>query len=215
MQHIYRGTVYPRDNALYRTPSCPAGRPGALVPDTLGASANLLPLEKAAKQVAPSLPRWRNIGGGDLLGPLSPCSSVKSRTEEVARFGYTLLGPNGEFVDYTGVTLETPRVYATALARFSALPGCDLRLRRTQIREYHLTNTVSLRPIPDSITRLSPRVRAFRVLFTSNGKKWNLDNIYVLSRARRTYTHLSFAVPLRLPVSVEARAVAATLRASA
>jgi hypothetical protein len=216
MQHIYRGTVYPYEKALYRAPSCPAGQPEALVPDTLGTSANLAPLENAAKQVAPSLPRWRNIGGAWSMGPLYPCAPAKSRTEEVAALDYTLLGPDGEYVNYTSVTLETPQVYATALARFSAQPRCDLRLRRTLIREYHSTSTVSLSPIPDSITRLSPRVRAFRVLFTSNGKKRNLDTIHVLNRARRTFTRLFFAAPLeRLPVGVEVRAVVAILRASA
>jgi hypothetical protein len=218
LQHIYRGTLYPTYKSALNpgTPSCPAGQPGVLVPDRLGTSANLRPLVNAAKQVAPSLPRWRNIGGAYSPGPLSPCAAIKSRTEEVARFGYTLLGPDGEEVDYGSATLETPQVYAAALARLSARPRCVVHRRRTLNRWYHSTDTIALSPIPDSITRLSPRVRAFRVLFTSYGKKWNRDEIHVLNRARRTDSEVSFAAPAgRLPISVEVRAVAAILRATA
>jgi hypothetical protein len=215
LQRIYRGTIYPYGSSLYRTPVCTAGQPGMVAPDTLGDPASLRPLKVAAKHAAPSLPRWRNIGGAYNVGPLSPCAPITSRTLETARFDYTLLGPRGEFVAYSSATAGSERVYATALERLRALPRCDLQLRRTQIREAHSANTVSLSPMPNSISRLSSRVRAFRERFTSNGKEWNLDSISVFDHARRMFIELFFSAPVgRLDVTIEVRAVAAILRAS-
>jgi hypothetical protein len=69
--------------------------------------------------------------------------------------------------------------------------------------------------MPNSISRLSSRVRAFRERFTSNGKEWNLDSISVFDHARRMFIELFFSAPVgRLDVTIEVRAVAAILRAS-
>jgi hypothetical protein len=138
LQHIYRGTVYPHDLPRYRKPPCAAGRPGAVVPDTLGTPANLRPLAHTATTFAHSLPHyWRSIGGGTSIGPLSPCSPIRSRTEELARFGEAFLGPRGANVVFQDATLKTKREFSVALSRFKTHPSCSFRLEQTHLREIH------------------------------------------------------------------------------
>ena len=59
LQHIYRGTIYPYDLPRYRIPTCSAGQPGAVGPDTLGTAANLRPLAPCGDQGRSSFPHWR------------------------------------------------------------------------------------------------------------------------------------------------------------
>lgn len=210
LQHIYRGTVYPDDVPRYRTPPCPAGRPGALVPDTLGAPADVRRLEQAAKRVASALPRWKNVGGAAGIGPLSPCAPVTNRTTELARFDYALFGPQDAYVAYTSVTVRTQGDFAAMLARYEAFPRCDLRLHRQQIRERHATDTISLAPMPTAITSISPQVRSFRFVLTAKGEQYNLDRIAVLNSAERSMILVSFSARVGLiPTSAEVRAAAA------
>lgn len=213
LQHIYRGTLYPTNPPRYRTPPCAAGRPGQIVPDTLGTAANLHLLEPAAGRFARSLPRWRNAGGG--IGNLSPCSPIANRSLEVARFSYILLGPHGEYVSYSRVILHTRQEISAAIARYRAMPHCEIQMRRTSIREHHDGNAVALRPIPAAVARISARVRAFRVLFTSHETRLNLDTTVIFDRARRIMTVLFFSAPVgQLPPSLEAHAIAAAVQAS-
>lgn len=214
-QHIYRGTVYPTYPHRYRTPPCAAGQPGVVAADTAGTPAALRPLSHIATVLARSLPGWSNIGGAADLGSSTPCRLIASRATEVARFGELLLGPHGVFVFYTGVVVHTSKQLAAALARYQALPRCDLQQRRTQIRESHSTNTVALGRIPASVTHLSREIRAFREIGTSKGKTLNLDSIFVFDRAKRTLFSLFFSAPIhRLSTSVELRATAAGIEAS-
>ena len=214
LQRIYRGTIYPYDLSRYRTSACAAGRPGLLVPDSLGTFTELHPLARAAAGLARSLPRWRDVGGAYSVGPLSPCALVVSRTLEVARFSKTLLGPAGAYVAYSGTRLRTKAETSTAIARYKALRRCDLHLRETQIRESRSASTVELRPMPAVIADFSPRVRAFRVLVTSQRHRLNLDTIFLFDRAKQTMISLFFSAPVgRLPPSTEAGAVAAMVRA--
>ena len=211
-QHIYRGTIYPFESPQYRTPPCPAGRPGVVAPDTLGAPAKLSPLGRTAAAVARSL-QWKNIGGADGIGPLSRCAPTESRTWEATRFTEIFEGPHGASAVYSAVRLRTQNEYATALTRYPALPRCELRELRTRIRETHYPATVSVGRIPRAVTRLSPRVRAYREIWTSRGQKWNRDEIFILDRAERSSTHLFFrSLVGKLPFSVELRATKAALR---
>jgi hypothetical protein len=212
-QHVYRGTVYPYDVARYRTPPCAAGRPGVVVPDTLGSAASLRPLEQVATAVDRSVAPWKDIGGAFSVGPLSPCSPIRSRSWELARLGRALLGPRREHVVYAAVTLKTERDLASSLTRYQASERCELSQLRAHARETHSDATYSRATVPPRITSLSPQVRAFRELYTTRGERWNRDSIFVFDSAARTIFHLYFAAPVgRLPVAVEVRAVSALLR---
>lgn len=215
-QHIYRGTVYPYDLSRYRIPVCAAGRPGVLVPDTLGTEAKLQPLEHAATGVTRSLQSWRNVGGAGSVGPLSPCSPIKSRTEELARFGVTLLGPRHEILRFSVATLKTKRDFSVALSRYKPFPRCDLGLIRTRLHEIHSTDTVSLRLAPTAVTDLSSQVQAFRIRYVRKTISWDEDAISIADPAGRTIASLRFeAASGEVPVSVEVRAVSALLQGEA
>jgi hypothetical protein len=212
-QHIYRGTVYPYDLPRYRTPPCKAGLPGVLVPDTLGTSANLRPLRRVATAVARALPGWRNLAGGDAIGPLDPCAPIRSRALELARIGESLVRTDA-YLGFAAASVRTRKLFATARARYRALAGCDLAQLREQIRESHTSATVSVGRIPDSITQLSPKVRAFRQIWAAQGKTWDRDTIFIFDPAKRTMATLFFKAPAgELPVSLEVRATAAGLLA--
>jgi hypothetical protein len=211
-QQIYRGTIYPNDLPRYRTPVCKAGLPGVVVADTLGSAANLRPLRRIGKAVVHALPPWRNLGG--MVGPLEPCAPIKSRSLELARLSETLLGSH-EFAVVTSATIRTRKSFATALARYRALPRCDLALRRLQARESHTPATISLGRMPNSIMQLAAQVRGFRDVYTLRGKRLNLDSIFVFDRTRRTMSTLFFSSPAgRLHPTIERSATAAILRAS-
>jgi hypothetical protein len=214
LQQIYRGTIYPYDLRQYRTPPCKAGLPGALVPDTLGSSANLRPLVRTATAVTRSLPGWRNLeGGDDTVGPLDSCAPIESRTWELARIGETLVWKRA-LLGFATARIRTQREFATTLFRYAALAQCELAEGRQQIRLIHAKATLSSGRIPDSITRLSPDVRAFRQVWASHGEKWNRDTIFILDRSNRAGATLFFNAPAgEIPVSVELRATTAALRA--
>jgi len=212
LEHIYRGTVYPYDLRQYRTPPCRAGLPGVLVPDTLGTDANLRPLRLVATTVNRSLRGWRNLEGVDAIGPLDPCSVIKSRAVELARINESLVRPDA-YVALSAGSLRTQKDFATARARYRAEAPCDLAQLREGIRQSHTRATVSSGRIPDSITGLSPRVRAYREVWAARGKKWNRDTIFVFDPAKRTLASLFFKAPVgQLPVSLEVRATAAALK---
>jgi hypothetical protein len=215
LPHIYRGTIYPYDEPRYRTPVCPAGLPGVVIPDTLGTASDLRPLRTAAAAAARVVEHWKNRGGAESVGPLSPCSPAVSRTDERARFGEGFLGPRGESLQLTATRLDTPREFRVALGRYKVLDRCDLLALRKLVKEDHTPATITYGRIPASITRLSPAVLAYRDIWTESGQKWNRDTIIVLNRTQRSWTHLFFRFPPgRLPLSVEIRATKALLRAS-
>jgi hypothetical protein len=211
LQHIYRGTVYPYDLPRYRTPPCKAGLPGALVPDTLGTSANLRPLTRAATAVTRSMPGWRNLEGVDAVGPLDPCAPIKSRTWELARFGESLVQKRA-LLGFAAASIRTPTEFATALSRYAAMPHCELALFRKQIRLSHESATISNGRMPKAITQLSTDVRAYRQVWAGEGERWNRDTILIFDPAKRTMATLFFKAPVgELPVSLEVRATAAAL----
>jgi hypothetical protein len=211
LQHIYRGTIYPYDLPRYRTPPCKAGLPGALVPDTLGSSANLRPLTRVATAVTRSLPGWRNLEGGDAVGPLDPCAPIKTRTWELARIGESLVWKRA-FLGFAAASVRTQKEFAITLSRYAALAPCDLAELRQQIRLSHANATVTSGRIPNSITRLSPDIRAFRQVWSADGEKWNRDTISILDRANHAAATLFFKAPSgEIPVSIEARATAAAI----
>jgi len=212
LQHIYRGTLYPYDPPRYRIPPCKAGRPGALVPDTLGTRANLRPLRRLAAAVARSLPGWRNIEGGNTVGPLDRCAPIKSRALELARIGESLVQFPHAYLGFAASTLHTQKDFAAARARYRQQIPCDLAELRQEIRESHMHATVSNAPIPNAIARLSPRVRGYREIWAQQRTKWNRDTIFVFDPARLTMATLFFKAPVgELPVSLEIRATAAAL----
>jgi hypothetical protein len=212
LQHIYRGTVYPYESPLYRTPPCTAGQPGVVVPDTLGTAANLRPLARTARDVNRIFPRWRDIGGGNSIGPLDPCSPIPNRTWELTRYGETLQGPH-EYLGFSDGALKSKRDLATALVRVNAMSRCDLRLNRIKLRNSHSTGTVSAGSMPTAVRQLSPQVKAEREVYRFHGKTWNNDNILIFDRHKNTLASLYFAAPAgHLPLSAEVDAVRALLR---
>lgn len=215
LQHIYRGTVYPYDLPRYRTPTCSAGLPGIVVPDTLGRSTRWRPLRATAAAVDSLFPAWENVGGVYSVFPLSPCDPIQSRAEELARFSNTILGPRGAQVAYSGVILGTSHDFSTALIRYRTLPRCDVRLRRHSFRMFRSSDTVVLGQAPGSVTRLSPSVHAFREVVTSRGEQWTQDFIYSFDSANRSVTLLFFLSPANeVSAPLEVEATKAALRAS-
>jgi hypothetical protein len=213
-QHIYRGTIYPNDLPRYRSPACKAGLPGAVVPDTLGTTANLRPFKHGGTEVAHLLPGWANLGGS--VGPLDPCAPLETRAWEVARFGEFFLGPNGASLDFGGSRLRTPNEFHTAVVRRQAEPRCDLGELRRDIRESHSTATISTGRIPATISRLSPTVHAYRQIWTFHGEKWDRDSISIFDRAKRTDGEIFLRVPVHdFRMSVELAATKALLHALA
>jgi hypothetical protein len=215
LQHIYRGTIYPYDLPRYRLPPCAAGQPGAVVPDTLGTAANLRPLAHVGTAFARSLSHWRSLGGGLSVGPLSPCSPIRSRTQELARFGEGFLGPNGANASFQDATLKTKRDFSAALTRNRGHARCSLALFRTHLRETHSSGRASLQALPAAITRLSPRVTGFRIRVSDGPIGVNNDVIIVLDPAKRGFPAMSFQAHAgQLPVSVEVAAAKAVLHSS-
>jgi len=215
LQHIYRGTLYPHDLPRYRTPPCAAGQPGVVVPDTLGTAANLRPLSHVVTKAARTLLHWRSIGGVLSVGPLSPCSPIPSRSEELARFGEGFSGPDGADVLLSDVTLKTKPDFSAALARISAHPRCSLRLFQTNLRETHSPGRVLLHALPAAVTRLSPQVTGFRISIIHGPIQVNNDLITVVDPARRRFGTVYFQGHAgHVPVSAEVSAVKTMLQSS-
>jgi hypothetical protein len=215
LQHIYRGTAYPVEDPRYRTPSCSAGLPGVVVPDTLGRETSVRPLRRIATTVARLLHTWSDAGGAISFYPLSRCDPVPNRAEELARFSEAFFGPYGEQAVYTGATLRTAQDFARALSRYKTLPRCELEARRAYIHLFHSTDTVSLGHIPKSIAHLSPQVRAHRLIRTHQGGKFVLDSIDLLDPAKRTIVEVFFFGPLRqVSAALELDVTKAALRVS-
>jgi hypothetical protein len=224
LQHIFRGTIYPSDLPRYRLPPCAAGRPGVVVPDTLGTAANVRPLARVGTEFARSLSHWKSLGGVLSVGPLSPCSPIRSRTEELARFSEGYLGP-GANVLFSDTTLKTKRDFSTALSRFKTHPRCSLEQFQMHLREIHSRSRASLQALPAEITRLSPRISGFRIRVSKGPIRVNNDLITMLDPAKRTFASVYFqahvpvvsypdVTPLPLPVAVEVAAVKAVLHSS-
>lgn len=212
--HIYRGTIYPYMSPNYRSPVCRAGLPGAVVPDTLGSATDLRPLEHTGAAFARALSGWKNLEGAGSVGPLSPCSPIRSRTAELARFGEFLEGPNKESVVFSVARFKTVKTYATVLTRLPAEQRCDIGLENRLSREAHSPGTISAGRIPSSILRISARVDAFREIWTSGKQRWNRDKIFILDKKIRSIPVMFFRVPSGTPIALEVRAVKAALRAS-
>jgi len=213
-QHIYRGTVYPYEEARYRSSDCQHGLPGVLVPDTLGSAIAFRPLQRTATAVVDSLPNWKDVeGGSGAFGPLSHCAPIADRTLQAARYRVKLLGPSGSSVDVSSVRLRTQHVFDHALIRFRAEPPCTLAQLRTRIGRLSLSASVALAPVPRAITDLSPEVRAFRYIWTEHGKRFIDDSIFIFDPATLEVPNLSFDVLAgTVPLAVEVRAVKAALR---
>ena len=183
------------------------------VPDTLGTSANLRPLRRVTNAIVRSVPGWQDIGGGDSVGPLDPCSPIRSRSLEVARIGETVVRQPQALLEFGAATLR-PKDFAAARARYRPQISCDLAGLRQDIRESHERATVSNGRIPAAITRLSPHVQAYREIWAQQGLRWDRDNIQIFDPARRTLATLFFKAPVgEIPVSLEVRATAAALNA--
>lgn len=213
LQRIYRGTIYPYDAPRYRTPVCAAGEPGTVVSDTLGSAAQLAPLGRTATAVGRTLPGWKNIGGADSVGPLSPCSPAVNRTHELARLGEALLGPHGASLVFAAVRFQTKSEFHTALVRYDALQRCDIVLERRLDREDRTGGTITYGRMPKSVSNLAPTLHAFRDVFAERGDRWNRDSFFIFSPSRQTMTELFFRVPVgTFPFSVELRATKAALQ---
>ncbi|MDX6482076.1 MAG: hypothetical protein QOG85_2586 [Gaiellaceae bacterium] len=211
--HIYKGTLYPYDPPRYRTPVCPAGYPGVLVPDTLGSAAELQPLRVTAAAVAQSLPGWKNLEGAVAVGPLSPCSPVESRNIERARFNETLEGPNKESVFVGGARVKTRQAFETALDRFKHVENCEMARENLFYRESNLPGKFSIGRLPDAFTRLSPKIHAYRLLFNAGSLHRHHDEIHIFDSEHLGWTALDFLVPEGTPIAQELGAVRAALRA--
>jgi hypothetical protein len=214
LQHIYRGTVYPYESPTYNTPPCPAGKPGIVVPDTLGTTANVRPLARTGTAVAHSLSGWKGVGGGLSIGPLSPCSPIGSRTAELARFSDGLFGPNQQSLLYSDARIRTQRAFARTVAHFPGSAACYLTRFQKELRETHSSATVSAGQIPNAITQLSPEIRADREIYEYQGETWDRDSISILDPTTRTIPDLFFRTRAgKFPLSLEVSATKAVLQA--
>jgi hypothetical protein len=212
LPHIYRGSIYPYDLARYRTPPCPAGLPGVVVPDTLGSAADLRPLERTATAVGRSLGGWTNLEGGGSVGPLSPCSPIVSRTVERARYTEWFKRSKHESAFVGTVRFDTRRSFATAVERERNFERCDIALDNRLSQESHSFEPRHIGRIPDQFLRLSPEVHAFRMTSHINGFRMNDDRITILDAADLRQINLDFNVPAGTPIGQELRAVKAALR---
>ena len=212
LQRVYRGTIYPDDLPRYRTPACPAGEPAIVSADELGSGADLHTLEGLVRQAARELAGWRRIGGS--VGPLSKCAPVRSRAEELARYGdQYVLGSNL----YTGISMTTLRSTAdvpSTVSRLARSATCDLAQRRDDIRAHHSKNVVRVESLGAAVTRISPGVRGYRVVLTYEGSKhWTNDTVFVINARKRLFVTLQFSRTGLAPrVVTEARIVAALLK---
>ena len=212
LQHIYRGTIYPADDPRYNKPACPAGLPGVVAPSTWGPPAAVAPLRRIAAAINRVFPRWRNTGGWADFQPDSACPFEGGKSRVLARLEYSDQTAD-ESVDVTLMTLATRAGIETALLRLTPVEHCVVAEWQRALILDHSGATVSHGRIPVAITHLSPRVRAYRVIWRYKRRVAYLDEVFVLNPATRRISFLYFAPAAgAFPLTTELRATKIALR---
>ena len=212
LEQIYRGTLYPTDPPEYRSPTCKAGLPGRLVPDTLGSAADLRPLQPAAAAVAASMRGWKNLEGGDAVGPPVACSPIASLTFERARFAETFSGPGGQGVYFASIRLGTQQEFATAVSRDPDFLRCWVAYESREARQTGSSVRYTAGHVPAVIGRLSSYLHAVRMVSKNGGQVVNHDRIYIFDSPRLGVRELFFTSLAGTPVTRELRAAKAALQ---
>ena len=111
--------------------------------------------------------------------------------------------------------MKTKRDFSGALTRYASHAGCSLRLFRKHLARSTPAVGPWLQALPAEITRLSPRVKGFRIRVSDGPIRVNNDVIAILDPAKRGFPAISFQARAgQLPVAVEVAAVKAVLHSS-
>jgi hypothetical protein len=210
--HVYRGTVYPLDAPEYRSSSCRAGVPGISVPNEFGPDASVARLRSHVRAIGSSL-SWSRLPAPP-AGPLSRCSPIRSRMQEIARVEQLYRRGSDLLLDIAAAELRTTAEVEHAFAGTKRSFACLADEAKTRLRRIDPAASVSNEPLPSSDSNRAAGVRTtMRSKALGRAGIVVQDLILVVDRRRRTFVALVFRGAGVTPAAEdEARAVHAALR---
>jgi hypothetical protein len=210
-QHVFRGTLYPLDAPAYRTPVCPAGLPGIVVPNEFGPDAAVAKLRTQLHAIGATQRGWRSYPVPP--SPLSHCSIVHDRSVEVARVEEIYASPDEHAgVDVIGVEFHTVAETKLVLSRSKSSFACFAAAGRRRLRRIDPHASVVVSPLPRALHAAGLRVTTRTK--TLPGETLLVQDTIVLGDPRsRVLFALRFSTSNRAPaLAAELRAVAAARR---